>query len=92
MKKGYLLFFKDNACIICDPHGLKVAQVQMIGDSFPLIWDKVRYYAYSTKNDETWLWHKRYGHFNLRSLKCMQLHELARNISKIQVIDDICRC
>ncbi|XP_057990719.1 putative receptor-like protein kinase At3g47110 [Hevea brasiliensis] len=64
---------------------IKVAKVTMVENSFPLISESLNQHVYSSKVDETWLWHKRYGHFNLASLKFMQTHSMVRDIPTISV-------
>ncbi|GKV25633.1 hypothetical protein SLEP1_g35036 [Rubroshorea leprosula] len=46
--------------------------------------------SYAAKCDDTWLWHKRYGHFNMKSLKFLQTNELVRDLPSINLSDDVC--
>ncbi|KAL6325282.1 hypothetical protein AAG906_023127 [Vitis piasezkii] len=44
----------------------------MNGNSFYLKLDLVEGHVFSAKIDESVVWHKRYGHFNLKSPRFMQ--------------------
>lgn len=92
LKKGYSVNFKDNMCIIYDHHGCEIANVGMIDDSFPLDFSMAKQHVYSTKADETWLWHRRFGHYSLKSLKFMKDNDMVMDMSAIYVSDDVCEC
>ncbi|GKV46536.1 hypothetical protein SLEP1_g53512 [Rubroshorea leprosula] len=89
LRKGYSVSFANNACYIYDSCGVKLARIKMVENSFPITWNSPCLHAvYVSKSDETSLWHKRYGHFNLKSLKFLQTNELVRDLPEIHVNDD----
>ena len=69
----------------------EIARVEMVDKSFPLTWNFIVDHAYTAKLDETWLWHKRYGHVNLNSLSSMYVKGLTRDLPEIAVNEDVCR-
>lgn len=91
MKKGYSLSFKDNVCSIFDSHGAEIVKVNMVGNSFPLNWNSVQQHtSYIARNAESDLWHKRFGHYNLNSLKYMQSKEMVRDMPEIFLDGSVC--
>ena len=68
LQNGYSLSFKDKCCYIYDPYDELIAKLPMIDKSFPLNWNSVCENVNYVKVDESWLWHKRYGHFNFAAL------------------------
>ncbi|GLT45830.1 hypothetical protein SLA2020_196340 [Shorea laevis] len=91
LRKGYSVSFVNNACYIYDSCGVELARIKMVENSFSITWNSPCLHAvYVSKSDETSLWHKRYGHFNLRSLKFLQTNELVRDLPEIHVNDDVC--
>ncbi|GKV41334.1 hypothetical protein SLEP1_g48880 [Rubroshorea leprosula] len=89
LRKGYSVSFVNNACYIHDSCGVELARIKMVENSFPITWNSPCLHAvYVSKSDETYLWHKRYGHFNLKSLKFLQTNELVRDLPEIHVNDD----
>ena len=71
LRNGYVVFFKENFWFITDVRGIEIAKIKMNGNSFYLKLDLVEGHVFSAKIDESVVWHKRYGHFNLKSLKFM---------------------
>ncbi|XP_060178023.1 uncharacterized protein LOC132607958 [Lycium barbarum] len=67
MSKGYSLFFKGKHCLVFDSEDSLVAKVRMVNKIFPL--DGNLDSANFASLDESWLWHKRYWHFNYATLK-----------------------
>ncbi|TXG59014.1 hypothetical protein EZV62_016843 [Acer yangbiense] len=76
LKKGYSCSFKDKYCTIIDSCGVEVVKVEMHDNSFPLNLDQVNHSALDSKQDDSVLWHKRYGHFNMDALKYLQEHDM----------------
>ena len=72
LRNGYAVSFKENFCFITDVHGTEITKIKMNGNRFYLKLDLVEGHVFSAKIDESVVWHKRYGHFNLKSLKFMQ--------------------
>ncbi|GKU93148.1 hypothetical protein SLEP1_g6772 [Rubroshorea leprosula] len=91
LRKGYSVSFANSACYIYDSCGVELARIKMVENSFPITWNSPCLHAvYVSKSDEISLWHKRYGHFNLKSLKFLQTNELVRDLPEIHVHDDVC--
>ncbi|TXG46269.1 hypothetical protein EZV62_028232 [Acer yangbiense] len=89
LKKGYSLSFEKNCCIILDSNGIEIVKVEMCNNSFPLSLDQVSHSALVSKHDNSVLWHKRYGHFNLNALKYLQSNDMVSDMPEINCIDDV---
>ena len=72
LDKDYALFFKNKSCEIVDPNGEKLFSIKMHNRSFLLEWKLVQAQAFTSLEDESCLWHKRFGHINYTSLKLLQ--------------------
>ncbi|KAK9740902.1 hypothetical protein RND81_03G069500, partial [Saponaria officinalis] len=68
IKNGYSLIFENNHCTIYDPGNKEIAKVVMENKSFSLKWNYNEESLNRAHTNDTWLWHRRYGHFNLRAL------------------------
>ncbi|KAJ4713761.1 Retrovirus-related Pol polyprotein from transposon TNT 1-94 [Melia azedarach] len=90
MHKGYSLFFKDKACVISDSSGDKVVVVPMIDKSFIIRWHSNISLACKTVVDESWLWHKRFGHANFKSLKLLQEKCLVDDMFAVNICNEVC--
>ncbi|TXG46600.1 hypothetical protein EZV62_027900 [Acer yangbiense] len=91
LKKGYSCLFKDNYCTIVDSCGVEVVKVGIHDNSFPLNLEQVNHSAFVSKLDDSALWHKRYGHFNMDVLKYLQEHDMVRDMQAIShTSDDLC--
>ena len=69
LRNGYEVSFKNNCCFIADIHESEVVRIEMNGNSFYLKLDAIEGYVCSAIADDSLTWHKRYGHYNLKSLK-----------------------
>nr|CAN72453.1 hypothetical protein VITISV_008931 [Vitis vinifera] len=90
LRNGYVVSFKENFCFITDVHGTKIAKIKMNGNSFYLKLDLVESHVFSAKIDESVVWHKRYGHFKLKSLRFMQEAGMVEDMPKITVNAQTC--
>ncbi|TXG57778.1 hypothetical protein EZV62_015607 [Acer yangbiense] len=91
LKKGNSCLFKDNYCTIVDSCGVEVVKVGMHDNSFPLNLEQVNHSAFVSKLDDSALWHKRYGHFNMDALKYLQDHDMVRDMQALsRTSDDLC--
>ena len=90
LRNGYAVSFKENFCFITDVHGTKIEKIKMNGNNFYLKLDLVEGHVFSAKIDESVVWHKRYGHFNLRSLKFMQEAGMVEDMPEITVNAQTC--
>jgi hypothetical protein len=62
----------------------------MDGNSFYLKLNLVEGHLFSAKIDENVVWHKRHGHFNLKSLKFMQEANIVEDMPEIIVNAQTC--
>ncbi|KAL6332552.1 hypothetical protein AAG906_008972 [Vitis piasezkii] len=90
LRNGYAVSFKENFCFITNVHGKEIAKIKMNGNSFYLKLDLVEGHVFSAKIDESVVWHKRYGHFNLKSLRFMQEAGMVEDMPKISVNAQTC--
>ena len=49
-------------------------------------------HVYSAKSNETWLWYRKFGHYNQKSSKFMEDNDMVMDMSAIYVSDDVCGC
>ncbi|KAJ4710707.1 Retrovirus-related Pol polyprotein from transposon TNT 1-94 [Melia azedarach] len=90
MHKGYSLFFKDKSCVISDSSGNKVVVMPMTDKSFIIRWYSNTSLACKTVVDESWLWHKRFGHANFKSLKLLQEKCLVDDMFTVNICIEVC--
>ncbi|KAK6784949.1 hypothetical protein RDI58_018404 [Solanum bulbocastanum] len=93
LDKNYAVLFKDKTCEIMDPTGIKLLLVKMNDRSFPsspLDWKYTDIGAYVSIQDEPYVWHKRLGHINFKSLKLMQNKDLVADVPSINETSNVC--
>jgi len=90
LHKNYSLNFKDKQCVIYDPKGCEVAKISMIDNSFPISCYSIDTCSFNVELSDTWLWHKRFGHYNLSSLVYMQSKGMVLEVPKIDMCRDVC--
>ena len=90
LRNGYAVFFKGNFCFITNVHGKEIAKIKMNGNNFYLKLDLVEGHVFSAKIDESVVWHKRYGHFNLKSLKFIQEAGMFEDMPEITINAQTC--
>ncbi|KAL4282228.1 hypothetical protein GQ457_03G017580 [Hibiscus cannabinus] len=89
-KNGFSVQFKGDVCCIFDICGSKFAELKMKNNSFYLKLDVVCEHVYHAKDDVIPLWHRRMGHFNLRTLKYMQSNDFVTDLPMLNIYDDKC--
>ncbi|XP_062094250.1 uncharacterized protein LOC133800311 [Humulus lupulus] len=75
IEKGYSLHFEEDSCTIYDKQdkSFQIAKIEMKENRcFPLQWRYESNVAMQAQADESWLWHRRFGHFNFHGLKILQ--------------------
>ena len=87
---GYSLSFETQSYCIYNSHGCLIVKVPMIDKSFPLNWNIVNESVNFINKDESMIWHRRYGHFNLAGLKYMQSNGLTKDLPRISVSNEVC--
>ena len=94
VEHGYSVNFKDNSCIIYDKGREKmvVSQVRMTQHrSFPLTLKYAQNMALKASVlNESWLWHKRFGHLNFQSLKLLYYKNIVHGLPTIEDRDGTC--
>ncbi|KAL5554924.1 hypothetical protein UlMin_037160 [Ulmus minor] len=93
-KKGKKsLHFERNSCIIYDKKdkSLIIARVKMQENRcFPIQWRYAIDTAMKAQVEESWLWHRRFGHFNFHGLKILQQKNIMRDLPTINEMDETC--
>lgn len=87
---GYSVTFDNTACLIIDKKtGKQVASVsKTVNNMFPLSISDVKNYSLNVKGEEnTKLWHERFGHLNVNSLNLLKNKNLVHGLSNIQKME-----
>uniref|UniRef100_A0A3Q7G3W0 GAG-pre-integrase domain-containing protein n=1 Tax=Solanum lycopersicum TaxID=4081 RepID=A0A3Q7G3W0_SOLLC len=91
LEKNYSLHFQNRECVVSDPSGVELFYVKMSNRIFSVDWEKIIEQAYTiTSQTCTNLWHKWFGHFNLRSIAEMEKKELVKNMPEFLFNAQIC--
>jgi hypothetical protein len=94
MEHDYVLHFEGCTCTIYDEgrEKLVVAEVKMAPNrSFPLTFKYAKDMALKTcLLDESWLWHKRFGHLNFHSLKLLHQKNMVQWLPIISEKNEVC--
>ncbi|KAL5562281.1 hypothetical protein UlMin_032028 [Ulmus minor] len=70
---------------------LIIARVKMQENMcFPIQWRYAIDTAMKAQVDESWLWHRRFGHFNVHGLKILRQKNMMRNLPTIKEMDETC--
>jgi len=71
MDNGYSPFFEKDTCKTYDTKMIEIGQVkgEKIYRSFPISFKLGTNIAMKAKVNDSWLWHKKFGHFNTQALK-----------------------
>ncbi|KAK4387769.1 Retrovirus-related Pol polyprotein from transposon TNT 1-94 [Sesamum angolense] len=90
MEKGYTLHFGGDSFTIYDNKDktLKIAEVRMKEHRcFPI---HLQYTAMKAQEDQSWLWHRRLGHFNFQGLKILHQKKMMTDLPQIQAVEGAC--
>ncbi|KAM0969390.1 hypothetical protein COP2_018032 [Malus domestica] len=93
MEHGYFLLFGDTIAEVYDDRTLLnlVVKVQMKNRSFPLLLKCLEEVARKAgKIESERLWHKRFGHLNVQSLKNLQKHEMVQGLPQMDEMKEVC--
>ncbi|CAL9011654.1 unnamed protein product [Prunus brigantina] len=94
IEHGYYLVFGNHKVEIYNDSSLSnlVAKVQMRGNrSFPVKLQAEMHLAYKASVDHsTELWHRRFGHLNMSSLKLLKEQDLVVGLPEIKRIKEVC--
>lgn len=92
IQKGYQVNFEGKECRIFDTKSnFLMAKVEMTTNKvFPLSLSYSKDMALQAEEDESNLWHLRYGHLNQKGLHLLQQKKMVIGLPKIQKCDKIC--
>ena len=92
MQNGYSLLFKEGSCLVSNAEGHELFEVEMRKRCFPINWNLITEHECKISKIEldSKLWHKRYGHYNLKSIQFAQKQELVKDLPNIQVCSEVC--
>ena len=95
MESGYYILFGGNTAIIFDDEKMDnvIAKVVMGGNRcFPLSLESMAPTAMKAfvAGEDSWLWHRRFGHLNFESLRKMQQKELVFGLPIVAELQDVC--
>ena len=89
-EEGYHIRLHKGFLTIHDDRGILLTKVQRSsGRLYPLKLDIVEH-CLQISEDRTWLWHKRYGHLNLASLKILSSQNLVKGLPTIHKREELC--
>ena len=90
LRNGYEVSFKERFCIITDTYNSEIAKIKIDGNNFYLKLDVVERHMFSAKVYEGIVWHKRFCHYNLKSLKLMYDAGMVEDMPEIYVSAQTC--
>jgi hypothetical protein len=90
-EKGYVTTIKNGACEVYDPTRGLVTHAKMTPNRlFPLQIQTLQYCLMAREIDSTWLWHYRYGHFNVNCLKTFYQKNMVIGLPNIIHFNMVC--
>ena len=89
IESGFSIFF-NRVYNIKDKNRVLMHSAKMMNISFNVDWKEVCFSANTYENNESVLWHKRFGHFNYASLKRMADLQMTHGLPNIQKQKNIC--
>ena len=82
MEKGYTLHFEGDTCSIYDNshkrHEIAKVKMEKRNRSFPISFKYTTNIALKVQVDDSRLWHRRFGHFNIQALKMLNQKNMMR--------------
>lgn len=90
MNKVYTVAFENKRCNIHDTHGTLITTIPMVNKNFARKMTNSKDKASYAAQDEANLWHMRYEHFHMASLKKIHTEGLAKDLPLITSKQDIC--
>ncbi|EOX92993.1 Uncharacterized protein TCM_001856 [Theobroma cacao] len=88
--EDYMLVFKNNACTIYESSGVYMMFVPMVRNCFSVKWGNLCLSAIESSSEQIYLWHKRLGHCNYKSLLQVSASGLLLNLPKLHGDGPIC--
>ncbi|KAE8660902.1 hypothetical protein F3Y22_tig00116944pilonHSYRG00073 [Hibiscus syriacus] len=77
-------------CTIMGLEKKEISNFPMENKSFALKWDSAAEGTHVTHSNDTWLWNRRYGHFNMHALCELQKKNMVRDFPSISLSNDQC--
>ncbi|KAL4367130.1 hypothetical protein GQ457_05G027260 [Hibiscus cannabinus] len=93
LREGYSLLFEDYSCDVFTDKTKKnlLLKVPMAKNNmFPLVINDEKKALAASLEDDSWLWHHRYGHLNFKSLSLLSNQNLVDGLPMIRRIDAVC--
>ncbi|KAL4289903.1 hypothetical protein GQ457_14G000940 [Hibiscus cannabinus] len=93
LREGYSLLFEDYSCAVFTDKTKKnlLLKVPMAKNNmFPLVINDEKKALVASLEDDSWLWHHRYGHLNFKSLSLLSNQNLVDGLPMIRRIDAVC--
>ncbi|KAL4379170.1 hypothetical protein GQ457_02G022950 [Hibiscus cannabinus] len=93
LREGYSLLFEDYSCVVFTDKTKKnlLLKVPMAKNNmFPLVINDEKKVLAASLEDDSWLWHHRYGHLNFKSLSLLSNQNLVDGLPMIRCIDAVC--
>lgn len=88
---GYHVLFEDKRCIILDPMGRKIMEIDMVRKSFPIKWSSSKESAMTAREEEDMeLWHRRLGHVGNSRIQQMQKKKMVVGLPSFEVNREVC--
>ena len=89
MGSGFTLLFEDDMCLVRDRKTNEVVAKSVMGRNKMFSIDLVKFTGRALaikEDDETKLWHLRYGHLNAHNLKFLSSKNMVQSLPKIRDI------
>lgn len=92
MRSGFSLHFEDTSCVIRKKSGDFVSEVQMTENNmFPIDCSfNGNYGMMSRKDDDSSLWHQRYGHLYVKGLQLLKHKDMVKGLPVVKDLDNLC--
>jgi len=92
MENGYSLHFEKDTCKIYDSRKIEIGQVKMEkrNRSFPISFKPGTNISMKAEVDYSWLWHRRFGHFNTHALKLLYQKNMMRDLPCLKEKNESC--
>lgn len=92
LEKGYIVHMEGNILLLKDKSGRLIAQSKMAKNRmFPLqLNTEVQKCFYGVIENESWKWHKRFGHLHFNGLKLLQSKNMVHDLPTIEDPRQVC--
>ena len=89
MSNGHSILFNDDACVITNKNSSKKVSITMMSNKMFLldVSNMESFTLVASANDESKLWHLRYGHLNIKGLKLLVEKGMVLGLPNIDYIE-----